>query len=87
MGFLTVDTYRQYIKEGPLTNPNEGSYDEEIILTTTDQVTPQVKALGLSLNCKAADLHIFVDGVDITKNVVWGELSARAFEDFLRKRI
>jgi hypothetical protein len=47
---------------------------EEIILTATDQTTPQVKALGLALNCKAADLHVYLDGVDITKNVVWGEL-------------
>jgi len=47
---------------------------EEIILSATDQATPQVKALGLALNCKAADLHIYLDGVDITKNIVWGEL-------------
>jgi hypothetical protein len=47
---------------------------EETILTATDQTTPQVKALGLSLNRRAADLHIYLDGVDITKNVIWGEL-------------
>jgi hypothetical protein len=47
---------------------------EEVILIATDQIMPQVKALGLALNCKAADLHVYLDGVDITKNVVWGEL-------------
>jgi hypothetical protein len=47
---------------------------EETILNATDKTSPQVKVLGLALNCKAADLHIYLDGVDITKNVVWGEL-------------
>lgn len=32
-----------------------------------------------SLNCKAVDLHVFLDGVDITKSVIWGELKV-AFE-------
>ncbi len=47
---------------------------EEIILTSTHRTSAQVKALGLWLNCKVADLHVYIDGVDITKNVVLGEV-------------
>jgi len=33
-----------------------------------------VKALGMRVNCAPRDLHIYVNGVDITKNVVLEEV-------------
>lgn len=33
-----------------------------------------VKALGVKLNCTPNDLHIYVNGVDITKTVVLEEI-------------
>jgi hypothetical protein len=34
----------------------------------------EVKALGMKVNCVPADLHVYVNGVDITKNVVLEEV-------------
>jgi hypothetical protein len=34
----------------------------------------EVKALGMKVNCTPSDLHIYVNGVDITKNVVLEEV-------------
>jgi len=33
-----------------------------------------VKALGLKISCTPTDLHIYVNGVDITKNVILEEV-------------
>jgi hypothetical protein len=33
-----------------------------------------VKALGMKINCAPTDLHIYVNGVDITKSVVLEEV-------------
>jgi hypothetical protein len=33
-----------------------------------------VKAVGIKLNCELTDLHIFVNGVDVTKNFVLQEV-------------
>jgi hypothetical protein len=34
----------------------------------------EVKALGMKVNCAPTDLHIYVNGVDITKTVVLEEV-------------
>jgi hypothetical protein len=34
----------------------------------------EVKALGMKINCAPTDLHIYVNGVDITKSVVLEEV-------------
>jgi hypothetical protein len=34
----------------------------------------EVKALGMKINCASTDLHIYVNGVDITKSVVLEEV-------------
>jgi hypothetical protein len=34
----------------------------------------EVKALGMKVNCAPSDLHIYVNGVDITKTVVLEEV-------------
>jgi hypothetical protein len=34
----------------------------------------EVKALGMKINCAPTDLHIYVNGVDITKTVVLEEV-------------
>jgi hypothetical protein len=34
----------------------------------------EVKALGMKVNCAPTDLHIYVNGVDITKSVVLEEV-------------
>jgi hypothetical protein len=41
--------------------------EEEIFVANSKG---DVKALGMKINCAPADLHIYVNGVDITKNVV-----------------
>ena len=41
--------------------------EEEIFVANSKG---EVKALGMKLNCVPLDLHIYVNGVDITKNVV-----------------
>ncbi len=33
-----------------------------------------VKALGVKVNCALADLHIYVNGVDITKTLILEEI-------------
>ncbi len=33
-----------------------------------------VKALGVKVNCTLADLHIYVNGVDITKTLILEEV-------------
>jgi hypothetical protein len=34
----------------------------------------EVKALGMKINCAPTDLHIYVNGVDITKTVMLEEV-------------
>ncbi len=46
---------------------------KEELFSASDK-TKQVKALGMTVNCNLTDLHVYVDGVDITKNVVWEEI-------------
>jgi hypothetical protein len=41
--------------------------EEEIFVANSKG---DVKALGMKINCVSADLHIYVNGVDITKSVV-----------------
>ena len=45
--------------------------DEEIFIANSKG---DVKALGMKINCASTDLHIYVNGVDITKNVVLEEV-------------
>jgi hypothetical protein len=45
--------------------------EEEIFVANSKG---DVKALGMKINCAPADLHIYVNGVDITKNVVLEEV-------------
>jgi hypothetical protein len=45
--------------------------EEEIFVANSKG---DVKALGMKVNCAPADLHIYVNGVDITKNVVLEEV-------------
>jgi len=45
--------------------------EEEIFVANSKG---DVKALGMKINCAPADLHIYVNGVDITKNVVLEEI-------------
>jgi hypothetical protein len=48
--------------------------EEEVFLANSKG---EVKALGMKINCAPTDLHIYVNGVDITKNVVLEEVSIR----------
>ena len=34
----------------------------------------EVKALGIKLNCTPSDLHIYINGVDITRNTILEEI-------------
>jgi hypothetical protein len=45
--------------------------EEEIFVANSKG---DVKALGMKINCAPADLHIYVNGVDITKSVVLEEV-------------
>jgi hypothetical protein len=45
--------------------------EEEIFVANSKG---DVKALGMKINCAPTDLHIYVNGVDITKNVVLEEI-------------
>jgi hypothetical protein len=45
--------------------------EEEIFVANSKG---DVKALGMKINCAPTDLHIYVNGVDITKNVVLEEV-------------
>jgi len=45
--------------------------EEEIFVANSKG---DVKALGMKINCIPADLHIYVNGVDITKSVVLEEV-------------
>ena len=45
--------------------------EEEIFVANSKG---EVKALGMKVNCTPLDLHIYVNGVDITKNVVLEEV-------------
>ena len=47
------------------------SMEEEIFVANSKG---EVKALGMKVNCVATDLHIYVNGVDITKSVVLEEV-------------
>jgi hypothetical protein len=46
---------------------------EEELFSASDK-EKIVKALGVKVNCNIVDLHIYVNGVDITKNVVLEEI-------------
>jgi phosphopantetheinyl transferase len=46
--------------------------EEEIFRASSKEEV--VKALGIQVNCKLQDLHVLVNGVDITKNVVLEEV-------------
>jgi hypothetical protein len=45
--------------------------EEEVFLANSKG---EVKALGMKINCAPTDLHIYVNGVDITKSVVLEEV-------------
>jgi hypothetical protein len=45
--------------------------EEEIFVANSKG---EVKALGMKVNCAPTELHIYVNGVDITKNVVLEEV-------------
>jgi hypothetical protein len=45
---------------------------EEVIFVANSK--DEVKALGMKINCAPTDLHIYVNGVDITKSVVLEEV-------------
>jgi hypothetical protein len=45
--------------------------EEEVFLANSKG---EVKALGMKVNCAPTDLHIYVNGVDITKTVVLEEV-------------
>jgi hypothetical protein len=45
--------------------------EEEIFVANSKG---EVKALGMKINCAPTDLHIYVNGVDITKSVVLEEV-------------
>jgi hypothetical protein len=45
--------------------------EEEIFVANSKG---EVKALGMKINCSSMDLHIYVNGVDITKTVVLEEV-------------
>ena len=45
--------------------------EEEIFIADSKG---DVKALGMKINCAPTDLHIYVNGVDITKSVVLEEV-------------
>ena len=45
--------------------------EEEIFVANSKG---DVKALGMKVSCAPTDLHIYVNGVDITKNVVLEEV-------------
>jgi hypothetical protein len=45
--------------------------DELFLASDKDQI---VKALAIRVNCKLEDLHIYINGVDITKTVVLEEV-------------
>ena len=45
--------------------------EEELLVANSKG---EVKALGMKVNCAPSDLHIYVNGVDITKNVVLEEV-------------
>jgi hypothetical protein len=46
---------------------------EEELFIASDK-DKAVKALGVKVNCNIMDLHIYVNGVDITKTVVLEEI-------------
>jgi hypothetical protein len=45
--------------------------EEEIFVANS---RGEVKALGMKVNCVSTDLHIYVNGVDITKSLVLEEV-------------
>jgi hypothetical protein len=45
--------------------------EEEIFVANSKG---DVKALGMKINCAPTDLHIFVNGVDITKSIILEEV-------------
>jgi hypothetical protein len=45
--------------------------EEEIFVANSKD---DVKVLGMKINCASTDLHIYVNGVDITKTVVLEEV-------------
>jgi hypothetical protein len=45
--------------------------EEEIFVANSKG---EVKALGMKVNCAPTDLHIYVNGVDITKTVMLEEV-------------
>ena len=45
--------------------------EEEIFVANSKG---DVKALGMKVSCAPTDLHVYVNGVDITKNVVLEEV-------------
>jgi len=45
--------------------------EEEIFVANSKG---DVKALGMKVNCAPTDLHVYVNGVDITKSVVLEEV-------------
>jgi hypothetical protein len=45
--------------------------EEEVFVAKDNS---DVKALGVKLNCTPNDLHIYINGVDVTKNVVLEEI-------------
>jgi hypothetical protein len=45
--------------------------EEEVFVANSKD---EVKALGMKVNCAPTDLRIYVNGVDITKNVVLEEV-------------
>jgi hypothetical protein len=46
---------------------------EEELFSASDK-DKIVKALGVKVNCDIVDLHIYVNGVDLTKNLVLEEI-------------
>lgn len=46
---------------------------EEELFSASDK-DKTVRALSLKVNCQITDLHIYVNGADITKNVVLEEI-------------
>ena len=45
--------------------------EEEIFVANSKG---DVKALGMKINCASTDLHIYVNGVDITKSIILEEV-------------
>lgn len=47
---------------------------EQELLLASDKDPNTVKVLGLKVDCTITDLHIYINGVDVTKTVILQEV-------------